>query len=143
MLGLAGYYGCNCTDGCRRCLFRRLFLPVFLRNRTGVYFGKTEENEVFQSWNHVIISSTSFGHLHVYRCRLHKVMKYRTKPTRMNIAGYKNPNHGAEPGARANDPICHVLCSEPHRPRQLGSRLIFNVRQIGKRTRHAKYNPDI
>ena len=40
-----------------------------------------------------------------------------------------NENHGAEPCARANDPICHVLCSEPHRPRQLGSWLILNVRQ--------------
>ena len=41
----------------------------------------------------------------------------------------KNENHGAQPVARANDPICHGLCSEPHRPRQLGSRLILNVRQ--------------
>ena len=41
----------------------------------------------------------------------------------------ENENHGAEPGARANDPICHVSCSEPHEPRQLGSWLIFNVRQ--------------
>jgi hypothetical protein len=39
----------------------------------------------------------------------------------------QNENHGAEPVARANDPICHALCSEQHRPRQLGSRLIFNV----------------
>ena len=37
--------------------------------------------------------------------------------------------NGAEPGARANDPICHGLCSEPHRPRQTGSRLILNVLQ--------------
>ena len=42
-----------------------------------------------------------------------------------------NENHGAEPVARANDPICHALCSEQHRPRQTGSRLILNVSQNG------------
>ena len=41
----------------------------------------------------------------------------------------KNENHGAQPVARANDPICHGLCSEPHIPRQLRSRLILNVGQ--------------
>jgi len=40
---------------------------------------------------------------------------------------------GADPATRANDPSCHVLRSEPHRPRQLGSRLIYNVRRKNER----------
>jgi hypothetical protein len=35
----------------------------------------------------------------------------------------------AEPGATANEPTCHGLCSEQHTPRQAGSSLSFNVRQ--------------
>jgi len=41
-----------------------------------------------------------------------------------------NPNHLAEPCARANDHGCHASCSEPHEARQPWSRLILNGRQI-------------
>ena len=47
----------------------------------------------------------------------------------MIILSIKNENYGAQPVARANDPSCHGLCSEPHTPRQLGSWLILHVRQ--------------
>jgi hypothetical protein len=46
------------------------------------------------------------------------------------LAGAYQRKKRGQPVARANDPICHVPCSEPHGPRQLGSRLIYNVRHI-------------
>jgi len=45
-----------------------------------------------------------------------------------------HPNHSAEPCARANDHSCHGSCSEQHAPRQLRSRLIFNVGQKNEQT---------
>jgi Family of unknown function (DUF6331) len=32
---------------------------------------------------------------------------------------YKNENHGAQPGSRANDHTCHGSCSEQHAPRHV------------------------
>ena len=37
---------------------------------------------------------------------------------------------GAEQGATANEPTCHGSCSKQHAPRQVGSSLSFNVRQL-------------
>jgi len=82
------------------------------------------------SWRAADIVSGKKGEKRSYGAKLSlsRNMNLEFEVRRMKM----NENHGAEPVARANDPICHVPCSEPHGPRQLGSRLIFNVRHIGR-----------